>query len=847
MCSPEEVAYIPRFIQPVLTESMHDNALVIVEGARAVGKTSLVAALHKEGALNSWVSLSHSEVRSAAESDIDAWLRSLPQPFAIDEAQLVAELPLALKRLLDETEDQLSGLLTGSAEIGRKGLGGSDPLARRAQRYRLEPLTEAELIGDGITPWSAADMLLNGTPRAAVNSASDGWWKDALWHGGMPSTRLTSKARRNSSGHIRSGVDAVLTEEVLPDERFDLNLARRVLDYTLRKPAEELKAQTIARSADLDSRTVNRYLDVLERRFLIHELNNHYRSAKTSARVTAKAYPADTSLSAEWLPGTSYDQLSDEARGHLFEAFVVQQLRAHLAWSLHARNLYHWRDTRSGRAHEVDVVIESEDGSLAAIEVKSANRARSHDFTGIKHMKAKYGERLTRGFVITPNGRPTAFGENLWAIPIDALRDQDLWEEAPSSPAHPQRTPSRGNMRNEAIDATKDNQRKDSMSQPAQDDRSPSETVVDTKIFVSYAHKDHEGVYGGDLVRFARDVVETLDAVYEWTADLKIDEDFLKWGTGVEEKIEKELAESALFLPFITPSYLKSSWCRQEFTRFSEAADRVEAGNQKKETSLILPLLWVTPKAVREQNTSDPVVARVLATKYLDANVPRVSDRNSQEYRQQVDKVAQSLAAVLDERVNDSHQVEEVAASSNADERDLIEVLSSIEDLQVRFESDLRDFGETFKTFGREFQQVSMNQQPGSGTSAKEMLNWAEQARRRLETPSRELEDASALVKNDWEALTSNLSAIIGIGASTGQEIPPEEVAALAEGLEEATSGLQDADLAQMEMIANGLPRMSRRLSPIAKALQAALETIRTISVSSDGWLNSLYRAAGQI
>lgn len=85
---------VQRFLQPTVVSLMANTPVVIVEAARAVGKT---------------------------------WLRSLPSPFAIDEAQLLPGLPLALKALLDETEESIQCVLTGSAAIGQTGVGGTDP------------------------------------------------------------------------------------------------------------------------------------------------------------------------------------------------------------------------------------------------------------------------------------------------------------------------------------------------------------------------------------------------------------------------------------------------------------------------------------------------------------------------------------------------------------------------------------------------------------------------------------------------------------------------------------------------------------------------------------------------
>ena len=121
---------IPRFIEGRVQTLLQERAVVIIEGARAVGKTSLVAQLAGKGVIRHAVSLTDPTTLRAARETPTAWLKGLQQPFSVDEAQLAPELPLALKSLLDESGDRLSCVLTGSASIGRTGLGGADPLAR---------------------------------------------------------------------------------------------------------------------------------------------------------------------------------------------------------------------------------------------------------------------------------------------------------------------------------------------------------------------------------------------------------------------------------------------------------------------------------------------------------------------------------------------------------------------------------------------------------------------------------------------------------------------------------------------------------------------------------------------
>ncbi|NLS09993.1 AAA family ATPase [Nesterenkonia sp. MY13] len=262
--------------------------MTVLHGARSVGKTSLVRRLKEQGVLATAVSLTDPDVLHLAKQDTSGWLRALPQPFAIDEAQLLPDLPLALKNYLNETGDDVQAILTGSAQIGRSSLGGSDPLAGRTTTLTLQPLTEPEVHSSAQTAWSVADMMFQSPPQIGHRANDAFWWHKAVLYGGLPRTRLRKPSRATLRDQLSATIEAILSDHVLPDERFDADNARRILDYILRHPAGELKVQVIGREVGLDPRTVDRYIDVLERRFLVTELHNLRPPAKKTPRTMAK-------------------------------------------------------------------------------------------------------------------------------------------------------------------------------------------------------------------------------------------------------------------------------------------------------------------------------------------------------------------------------------------------------------------------------------------------------------------------------------------------------------------------------------------------------------------------------
>ena len=139
------MAYIQRSLRQAILKA--SQKVVIVEGARAVGKTSM--ARHElEPAGYSYYTLADNATYEIAKADPDFWVESINHPAIIDEAQRVKGLTLALKEYVDRQEELgVYFILTGSASIGKAGLDGQDPLTRRCQRFTLNPFTQREIIG----------------------------------------------------------------------------------------------------------------------------------------------------------------------------------------------------------------------------------------------------------------------------------------------------------------------------------------------------------------------------------------------------------------------------------------------------------------------------------------------------------------------------------------------------------------------------------------------------------------------------------------------------------------------------------------------------------------------------
>ena len=116
-------------------------------------------------------------------------------------------------------------------------------------------------------------------------------------------------------------------------------------------------------------------------------------------------------------------KLSGDVYGRVIETFVLNQIRAELEALDMPDALSHLR-THKG-VHEIDAVVETADGGIVAIEIKSANRHRPADIRHIEWLSNKIGDRFKLGLVLTTGAHISHIrsdvSDRIWAAPISVL------------------------------------------------------------------------------------------------------------------------------------------------------------------------------------------------------------------------------------------------------------------------------------------------------------------------------------------------------------------------------------------------------------------------------------------
>ncbi len=402
-----------------MTEALADTRVVLVNGARQAGKSTLtrLAASRQPGAAIRL--LDDPATLQAAKDDPTGFVdhRGL---MVIDEIQLVPELLRPIKVAVDLDPTPGRFLLTGSSRIlALRTL--PDALPGRMEVIELWPFSQGEISGE---PDRFVDAAFRHGPRiehSSVMRRRD--YLDRIIVGGFP--EAVRRVPRRRTAFFNSYLSTLIERDVLElasiERRGDL---LKLLALLAGRVGGLLVPATLASQSGIPRTTLVRYLELLSSVFLIKSIPA-WSSGQTQRAVgTPKLAFVDTAVACH-LIGQDAARLGEPggSAGSMMENFVAMELARQLTWSEERGGLYHYRTKDK---LEVDAVIETPDGRVIGVEVKSGATVRTDDLAGLRNLARLLGDQFVAGYVLYTGQQTLPFGEKIRAVPMDAL-----WRLAP--------------------------------------------------------------------------------------------------------------------------------------------------------------------------------------------------------------------------------------------------------------------------------------------------------------------------------------------------------------------------------------------------------------------------------
>ena len=401
-----------RFVERRAEEALTDTPVVLIVGPRRAGKTTLARKMGQTD--RTYSTLDDQTVLAAAQSDPAGFIRGLDRAI-IDEIQRAPDLLLAIKKTIDEDYRPGRFLLTGSANVLTLPRV-VDSLAGRMETIRIMPLAQAEIEN---SPPTFLESLFKGRLQGQKDAVFGDDLVQLVLRGGFPEAiSRDSERRRQDWG--RSYLTSILTRDLRDIAEVEkLTELPKFVRLLAENSGQLVNYSQLAGGINVNLRTAQRYVGLLEQVFLIATLQPWFTNALKRIIKTPKLHFLDSGLLAA-TRGLTFDRIkADRATfGALLESFVFSEVLKLMTASDLRLTPYHFRD-RDMR--EVDIVLERDDGMIVGIEVKASATVKTGDFAGLRALSEACGDRFAFGVVLYDSTDVVPFGDRLAAAPLSCL------------------------------------------------------------------------------------------------------------------------------------------------------------------------------------------------------------------------------------------------------------------------------------------------------------------------------------------------------------------------------------------------------------------------------------------
>ncbi len=342
--------YIQRYIEPRLVESLtKSNDIHIVYGARQVGKTTLINKVldkinRKTLRINA-DELVYNNVFSKRDLRLMKELTEGYKVLFIDEAQNIQDIGINIK-ILHDSMPELKIVLSGSSsfDLANKI---SEPLTGRTKTYILYPIAISELI--------------NSYNKFEIRQSLS----DYLTIGTYPKL-FNLETRKEKISHLLELSSSYLYRDIL--QLANIKHSNRIYDLLKLlsfQIGNLISINELAQNLKLSYETVENYIDLLEKSFVIFRLSGFSKNLRKEIKKQDKIYFYDLGIRNAVINNFSNIEFRTD-RGQLWENFLILERMKLNSYREEHKNLYFWR-TYTGA--EIDF-IEEYNGKLHAYEFK---------------------------------------------------------------------------------------------------------------------------------------------------------------------------------------------------------------------------------------------------------------------------------------------------------------------------------------------------------------------------------------------------------------------------------------------------------------------------------------------
>ena len=337
---------ITRLLQNTISDKLNQGKAIILMGARQTGKTTLIKNLFQNADEVLWLNGDEQDVQKIF-SDISATrLKALfgnKKIVVIDEAQRIEDIGLRLKLITDQIKDvQLIATGSSSFDLANKI---NEPLTGRKWEYKIYPISFKEMVNH--------HGLLD-EKRMLPHRLIYGYYPEIVNNPGEEKDLL----KQLSDSYLYK--DILMWEQIKKPDKL-----LKLLQALAFQIGSQVSYNELAQTCGMDSKTVEKYIILLEQTFVIFRLGSFSRNLRNELKNSKKIFFYDNGIRNALIANFSPAETRTDI-GALWENFLVSERVKALHYSNRWSNYWYWRTKEQ---KEIDYIEES-DGHLTAYEFK---------------------------------------------------------------------------------------------------------------------------------------------------------------------------------------------------------------------------------------------------------------------------------------------------------------------------------------------------------------------------------------------------------------------------------------------------------------------------------------------
>lgn len=407
------MTYFQRHLEKNILSAAKHFKIILILGARQVGKSTLLKHLYPEVQsffFDSILDPYHVRI------DPDLFLDLHPPPLLLDEVQFVPTLLSAIKRRVDLSSKTGCYFLTGSQNLNMLKTV-AETMTGRAALLQLEGLSlmERSSLVDHKESWLSRYLQ---TPYEFIKEQHSPIGMlpplhEVMWRGNLPQALALPRSELSLffTSYIQTYVERDLR---LIENVDDLYLFGQFISLLSALTGQEINHSQLGREIGVTAQTAKRWLFALGASYQWREIPPLFNNVIKRVSEKRKGYLTDTGIACHLLRIFSPEDLAiHPSLGAIFETWVVNHIFQLFATCMGAPGVYHWR-THSGA--EIDLILEM-NGTLFPIEIKCSRHLSHHDLKGFKSFRENFSDRkIAPGIIIHAGEDNYLLNENTLAL-----------------------------------------------------------------------------------------------------------------------------------------------------------------------------------------------------------------------------------------------------------------------------------------------------------------------------------------------------------------------------------------------------------------------------------------------